>query len=176
MSYLAGDSAINPTERGLDIPIGMAFTFHSGAGTVYGDTAIGTLGIFQASACNEIYAGGTSRCISQDLRDLIQPNIMKDIHALHGPEQTRRGMWNQFYCKACVPRVPATLLEPPSHQNFADIRYRLDPRFHFTVSHAIYRGMLQFLYSQYKMGYVVQPLPVDSIDLHLIKDNRIMLS
>lgn len=85
-------------------------------------------------------------------------------------------MWNQSYYEARVPRVPTMLLELLSHQNFADMRYGLDPRFRFTVSRAIYKGMLQFLCSQYKMDYVVQPLPVDSISLRFIEGNRIMLS
>ena len=154
----------------------MAFAFHSDAGTTYGDTIIGTLGIFQTSAYDGIYANGTSRYASRDLCDLIQSNIVKDIRTLHEPEWTRRGMWNQSYYEARVPRVPTMLLELLSHQNFADMRYGLDPRFRFTVSRAIYKGMLQFLCSQYKMDYVVQPLPVDSISLRFIEGNRIMLS
>lgn len=154
----------------------MAFSFHSDAGTTYGDTIIGTLGIFQTSAYDGIYANGTSRYASRDLCDLIQSNIVKDIRTLHEPEWTRRGMWNQSYYEARVPRVPTMLLELLSHQNFADMRYGLDPRFRFTVSRAIYKGMLQFLCSQYKMDYVVQPLPVDSISLRFIEGNRIMLS
>ena len=165
-----------PTEKGLNIPIDMAFAFHSDAGTTYGDTIIGTLGIFQTSAYDGIYANGTSRYASRDLCDLIQSNIVKDIRTLHEPEWTRRGMWNQSYYEARVPRVPTMLLELLSHQNFADMRYGLDPRFRFTVSRAIYKGMLQFLCSQYKMDYVVQPLPVDSISLRFIEGNRIMLS
>ena len=176
MNYLAGGSAANPTEKGLNIPIDMAFAFHSDAGTTYGDTIIGTLGIFQTSAYDGIYANGTSRYASRDLCDLIQSNIVKDIRTLHEPEWTRRGMWNQSYYEARVPRVPTMLLELLSHQNFADMRYGLDPRFRFTVSRAIYKGMLQFLCSQYKMDYVVQPLPVDSISLRFIEGNRIMLS
>ena len=176
VNYLAGGSAANPTEKGLNIPIDMAFAFHSDAGTTYGDTIIGTLGIFQTSAYDGIYANGTSRYASRDLCDLIQSNIVKDIRTLHEPEWTRRGMWNQSYYEARVPRVPTMLLELLSHQNFADMRYGLDPRFRFTVSRAIYKGMLQFLCSQYKMDYVVQPLPVDSISLRFIEGNRIMLS
>lgn len=35
VNYLAGGSAANPTEKGLNIPIDMAFAFHSDAGTTY---------------------------------------------------------------------------------------------------------------------------------------------
>ena len=68
------------------------------------------------------------------------------------------------------------LLELLSHQNFADMRYGIDPRFRFTVSRAIYKGMLQFLCSQYRMDYIVQPLPVDHMALRMIGENEIELS
>ncbi len=48
-------------------------------------------------------------------------------------------MWDKAYFEAHVPEVPAMLLELLSHQNFADMRYGLDPRFRFTVSRAIYK-------------------------------------
>jgi hypothetical protein len=60
-----------------------------------------------------------------------------------------------------VPNVPTMLLELLSHQNFADMRYGLDPRFRFTVSRSIYKGMLRFIAGQYDAKYVVQPLPVN---------------
>ena len=63
-----------------------------------------------------------------------------------------------------------------SHQNFADMRYGLDPRFRFTVSRAIYKGMLQFLCSQYNMDYVVQPLPVDHMTLRMTSENEVELT
>ena len=176
VNYLTGGSAANPTEKGLNIPVDMAFAFHSDAGTTFGDTIIGTLGIFQTSAYNGVYANGTSRYASRDLCDLIQSNIVKDIRTLYEPEWTRRGMWNQSYYEARVPRVPTMLLELLSHQNFADMRYGLDPRFRFTVSRAIYKGMLKFICSQYKMKYVVQPLPVDHMSLRFKEGNRIALS
>ena len=56
------------------------------------------------------------------------------------------------------------------------MRYGLDPRFRFTVSRAIYKGILQFICSQYKMEYVVQPLPVDHMSLRFEEGNRIKLS
>lgn len=176
VNYLAGGSAANPTEKGLNIPVDMAFAFHSDAGTTYGDTIIGTLGIFHTSAYNGAYANGASRYASRDLCDLVQSNIVKDVRTLYEPEWIRRGMWNQSYYEARVPRVPTMLLELLSHQNFADMRYGLDPRFRFTVSRAIYKGILQFICSQYKMEYVVQPLPVDHMSLRFEEGNRIKLS
>ena len=101
---------------------------------------------------------------------------MRDVRTLYEPQWTRRGKWNQSYYEARVPRVPTMLLELLSHQNFADMRYGLDPRFRFTVSRAIYKGMLQFLCSQYHMDYVVQPLPVDHMALRMTGENEVELT
>ena len=176
VNYLSGGSAVNPTERGLNIPVNMAFAFHSDAGTTLNDSIIGTLGIYYTNAYNEKFANGASRYLSHDLTDLIQSNIVRDVRTLYEPQWTRRGKWNQSYYEARVPRVPTMLLELLSHQNFADMRYGLDPRFRFTVSRAIYKGMLQFLCSQYHMDYVVQPLPVDHMALRMTSENEVELT
>ena len=176
VNYLAGGSSANPTERGLNIPVDMAFAFHTDAGTTLNDSIIGTLGIFSTPAYDEMYADGTSRYAARDLTDLIQTNIVNDVRRLYEPRWSRRGMWNQSYYEARVPRVPTMLLELLSHQNFADMRYGLDPRFRFTVSRAIYKGMLQFLCSQYKMDYVVQPLPVDHMSVRFAGENEAELN
>lgn len=176
VNYLAGGSAVNPAEKGLNIPVNMAFAFHTDAGTTLNDSIIGTLGIYYTNAYNEEFANGASRYLSHDLTDLIQSNIVRDVRTLYEPQWTRRGKWNQSYYEARVPRVPTILLELLSHQNFADMRYGLDPRFRFTVSRAIYKGMLQFLCSQYNMDYVVQPLPVDHMALRMTGENEVELT
>ena len=176
VNYLAGGSAVNPAEKGLNIPVNMAFAFHTDAGTTLNDSIIGTLGIYYTNAYNEEFANGASRYLSHDLTDLIQSNIVRDVRTLYEPQWTRRGKWNQSYYEARVPRVPTMLLELLSHQNFADMRYGLDPRFRFTVSRAIYKGMLQFLCSQYNMDYVVQPLPVDHMALRMTGENEVELT
>lgn len=176
VNYLAGGSAVNPDEGGLNIPIDMAFAFHSDAGTTLNDSIIGTLGIFFTNAYDGVYANGTSRYAARDLTDLIQSYIVNDIRALYEPNWTRRGMWNQSYYEARVPRVPTMLLELLSHQNFADMRYGIDPRFRFTVSRSIYKGMLRFVCSQYGQEYIVQPLPVDHMSLHFTNENEIELT
>ena len=176
MNYLAGGSSVNPTEKGLNIPVNMAFAFHTDAGTTLNDSIIGTLGIYYTDAYNEVFSNGASRYLSHDLTDLIQSTIVRDIRTQYEPNWTRRGMWNQSYYEARAPRVPTMLLELLSHQNFADMRYGLDPRFRFTVSRAIYKGMLQFLCSQYNMEYVVQPLPVDHMALRMMNENEVELT
>lgn len=125
------------------------------------DSIIGTLGIYYTHKDDGLYPNGASRDLSRDLTDLVQSQIVSDIQALYEPEWSRRGMWDKAYFEAHVPEVPAMLLELLSHQNFADMRYGLDPRFRFTVSRAIYKGILRFLAFQYKQDCVIQPLPVD---------------
>ncbi len=176
VNYLAGGSPVNPGGQGLGIPIDMAFAFHTDAGTTPNDSIIGTLGIFYTDVSNGMYANGASRLAAHDLTDLIQSTITRDIRTLYEPDWTRRGMWNKSYYEARVPQVPTMLLELLSHQNFADMRYGLDPRFRFTVSRAIYKGILQFVCSQYKMPYVVQPLPVDHLSLRFTTDNEVELN
>lgn len=176
VNYLSGGSSVNPTEKGLNIPIDLAFAFHTDAGTTLNDSIIGTLGIYYTNVYNEVFANGSSRYLAHDLTDLIQSNIVRDIRTLYEPKWSRRGKWNQSYYEARVPRVPTMLLELLSHQNFADMRYGLDPRFRFTVSRAIYKGMLQFICSQQKTEYVVQPLPVDHMALRMVHENEIELT
>ena len=122
---------MNPTERGLNIPVNMAFAFHSDAGTTLNDSIIGTLGIYYTNAYNEKFANGASRYLSHDLTDLIQSNIVRDVRTLYEPQWTRRGKWNQSYYEARVPRVPTMLLELLSHQKLCRHALRTGPAFPF---------------------------------------------
>lgn len=176
VNYLAGGSATYPHGEGLNIPIDLAFAFHSDAGTTLNDSIIGTLGIYQTDCYDGIFEGGASRYLSHDLTDLVQSHIVNDVRALYEPRWSRRGMWNKSYFEARVPRVPTMLLELLSHQNFADMRYGLDPRFRFTVSRAIYKGMLRFLCAQRGIDPIVHPLPVEGLALTFTSDNEALLT
>ncbi len=176
VNYLAGGTKAWPDAKGLNIPIDLSFAFHTDAGTVYGDSIIGTLGIYQTSQYGGKFADGTSRDANRDLCDLVLSSITQDVRRVAEPRWTRRGMWNQRYYEAWTPRVPAMLLELMSHENFADMRYGLDPRFRFVASRAIYKGMLRFLSDEYGYDYVVQPLPVKNFSALLGKKNRVELS
>lgn len=175
VNYLAGGSKVYPEYKGLNIPVDMAFAFHSDAGTVLGDTIIGTLGIY-CTAKNADYKTGERRMISRKLTDYIQSNIVNDVRRSFEPNWTRRGMWDKSYYEARVPQVPTMLLELLSHQNFADMKYGLDPAFRFTVSRAIYKGMLQFLAEREGREYVVQPLPVNSFAISKTAANEFRLT
>lgn len=176
VNYLAGGSAVNPNEKGLNIPIDLAFAFHSDAGTTMNDSIIGTLGIYFTKTETGKYPNGISRDVARELTDRIQSKIVRDVRQLYDPKWSRRGMWNQSYYEARVPVVPTMLLELLSHQNFADMRYGLDPRFRFTVSRAVYKGILEFIASQNHFNYMVQPLPVDNMSLKFTQGNEVELS
>jgi hypothetical protein len=68
------------------------------------------------------------------------------------------------------------LLELLSHQNFGDMKYGLDPTFRFTVSRAIYKGMLQFIAKRDGRNYMVQPLPVNSFAIAPQGENKFLLT
>ena len=92
VNYLAGGTKAVPDMQGLNIPIDMSLAFHSDAGTVYGDSIIGTLGIYQTSQYGGKFADGTSRDANRDLCDLVLSSITDDVRALYEPKWTRRGM------------------------------------------------------------------------------------
>ncbi|MDR2127295.1 MAG: xanthan lyase [Prevotellaceae bacterium] len=176
VNYIAGGSSVIAKEKGLNIPVDLALAFHSDAGTVKNDSIIGTLGIFMTKHNNEKFKNGVSRYASRDLTDLIMTNIVSDVrNTFNDSTWTRRGMWNKSYSEARVPEVPTMLLELLSHQNFADMRYGLDPRFRFVVSRAIYKGMLKFIANQNDYNYAVQPLPIEQFSAEFITDNEVAL-
>ena len=161
VNYLSGGSKANSKNPGLKIPVDLSLAFHTDAGTTLTDSIVGSLIIYTSrSNESELMGDGRSRFISRDLADLIQTQIVSDVREQFEPQWMRRGIWDRSYSESRSPEVPAVLLELLSHQNLADMRYGLDPAFRFTVSRAIYKGMLKFLATQNQTTYVVQPLPV----------------
>ncbi len=175
VNWLAGGSSVLPKEKGLNIPIDLSMAFHTDAGTFWGDTIVGTLGIYMTRHNNELFENGKSRWASRDLTELIMDEIVNDIQREFEPNWTRRHLWNRSYAEARTPNVPTMLLELLSHQNFADMRYGLDPTFRFVVSRSIYKGMLKFIASQYNRPYVVQPLPVKDFSAIFTADTEVEL-
>ena len=165
-----------PDSTGLRIPVDMALAFHSDAGVRLNDETIGTLGIFYTRENKGRFEGGADRYRSRDLTDIVMTQIVSDIRRTCEPEWNRRGLWNRAYYEARVPGAPTMLLELLSHQNFADMRYGSDPRFKFLVSRAIYKGILQYISSQYELPYVVQPLPVESLAAEFAADGKVAVS
>lgn len=177
VNYLAGGSAVNPDAGGLGVPLDMAFAFHTDAGFKKNDSIVGTLGICTVSNNNgeSIYKNGVSRWAARDMVDLIQSQIVEDIRKTWHPDWTRRGIWNRSYSESRVPEVPTMLLELLSHQNFEDMKYAMEPGFRFTVSRAIYKGILKHFSYTYNTPYVVQPLPVEAFSCTFTGERKIRL-
>lgn len=178
VNYLAGGSSVLPSKPGLNIPIDMAFAFHTDAGLRGNDSILGTLAIFTVENTEKksTYASAKSRWNAREMTDIIQSQITDDLKRTFNPQWNRRGLWNRNYSESRVPEVPTMLLEMLSHQNFGDMRYGHDPRFRFTVSRAIYKGMLRYLAAANDFEYVVQPLPVESFNTRFVSDNEVKLS
>ena len=176
VNSLMGGSQRLPDSLGLNIPIDMAFAFHSDAGVRDDNEIVGTLGIFYTRENKGRFEGGANRYRSRDLTDMVMTQIVSDIRRGFEPEWNRRGLWNRAYYEARIPAAPTMLLELLSHQNFADMRYGNDPRFKFWVSRAVYKGILRYLSSQYQVPYVVQPLPVEAFACELHGADSVRLS
>ncbi len=178
VNYLAGGSVAHPDSVGLGIPVHAGLAFHTDAGTTPNDTIIGTLLIYTDfnNDQKKTFPTGTSRMINRDLADYMQTQITEDVRATFAPEWRRRHLNNSSYAEARNPEVPMVLLELLSHQNFADMRYGLDPRFRFVVSRAIYKSMLRFIHTQYGTEYVVQPLPVQDFAVDLQANDKVRLT
>ncbi len=161
-----------------DIPIDLSLAFHSDAGVAKPDTTIGTLAIYtRRNEGEREMADGRDRVISRLLCDFVQTSIVEDVRADFNPDWSRRGIWDRSYSESRTTGVPAMILELLSHQNFADMKYGLDPAFRFTVSRAVYKGILKTLSSYYGCDYMVQPLPVSSFASELSPDgNFVQLS
>jgi hypothetical protein len=176
VSYLSGGSRANPNAQGKGIPFDLSLAFHTDAGLTPDDRIVGTLSIYTL-LCegSDKLPNGESRYNGRELADLVQTQIVEDVRKDFEPDWTRRQLWNRSYSESRTPSVPAMLLELLSHQNFADMKYGLDPTFRFTVSRAIYKGMLKYLSNRYGCNYAVQPLPVGSFAAELA-DGKARLS
>ena len=178
VNYLAGGSEVLPKRGGLKVPVDISFCLHTDAGATPDDEIVGTLLIYCTNSGGKKfgkYANGTPRELSRRYCNLLSTEIAKDIRAKWEPNWTRRGMWDKSYYEARVPEVPAVLMELLSHQNFADMKYGLDPMFRFDVSRAIYKGMLKFIAQRDHRSYVVQPLPVKNFGISKSEKGRYLL-
>ena len=177
VNTLSDGSYLKPDKEGYNIPLDLSFAFHTDAGTTLNDSIVGSLAIYtRLSNDDEKYPNGEDRSLGRDYTDIIQTQIVDDIRALYEPIWSRRQLWDRSYAESRMPEVPGMLLELLSHQNLADMRYGLDPNFRFTVSRAIYKGMLKFLAWINDFDYTVQPLPVDGFEVHLNAEGEASLS
>lgn len=168
VNYLAGGSRVLPNRQGLNIPVDVVMALHSDAGKKADDSFIGTLGIYFTNN-GDYYVDGTPRTNSRALTDMLLRQITMDIRQTWEPNWTRRAMWDKTYVEARVPEVPTSLVEFMSHQNYADMKYALDPAFRFTVSRSIYKAIGRFLAERKGRKFVVQPLPVKDFAITKVK-------
>jgi hypothetical protein len=167
---------VNYLNEVLGLPVDLSLAFHSDAGITLGDSIIGTLAIFYTSADSGKFPAGTSRMASRDMSDIIQTQIVEDIRGEFEPLWTRRGLWDRPYSEARRPNVPGMLLELLSHQNLADMKYNLDPRFRFSVSRSVYKGILKYLAFVEKREYTIQPLPVTGFAVTPLNGKTVRIS
>ena len=173
---MTGGSRVNPNVSGRKIPFDLTLAFHSDAGTTPNDTIIGTLGIYTRLSDNkDVLPNGESRMNGRLLTDFVQTQVVTDIRKQFDANWTRRALWDRSYSESRTTSVPAMLLELLSHQNFADMKYGLDPAFRFTVSRSVYKGILKYLSARYGCSYAVQPLPVKSFAAE-VRDGKAVLS
>lgn len=172
VSNLSAGSYVNPKQKnGKNIPIDLSLAMHTDAGITPNDSTIGTLIIYTRLCENsQKLPNGEDRLGAREFSDIIQTQIVEDLRAEFDPIWRRRAIWDRSYSESRTTSVPATLLELLSHQNFADMRYALDPDFKFTAARAIYKGILKYLSNRYSTPYVVQPLPVHNMAVNFNED------
>ena len=178
VEWISRESRVNPKKTGgLGIPIDLSFGFHTDAGVTPNDSLVGTLAIYtyRSDGKTEL-PSGENRLTSRMYADMVQSQIVNDLRFTHDSLWARRCIWDRGYRESRTPSSPAMLLELLSHQNFADMKYGLDPTFRFDVSRAIYKGMLKYLSNRYGCDYVVQPLPVSDMGVSFGKDGKAVIS
>lgn len=159
------------------IPFDLALAFHSDAGVMQNDSIVGTLGIYTLLCDGKrSFEDGRDRIISRVLTEYVQDQVVSDIRADYEPDWARRQVWDKSYSESRTAGVPAMILELLSHQNFADMKCGLDPGFRFTVSRAVYKGILKTLSEFYGCRYMVQPLPVHNFAVRLDEGGNALLS
>ena len=170
VGWMSGGSSTNPDLQGLGIPIDLALAFHTDAGVTPNDSTVGTLSIYTLKCDgSDKFPNGEDRLQQRMYADFVQTQVVDDVRSQFDPDWIRRGIWDRSYSESRTATVPAMILELLSHQNFADMKYGLDPSFRFTVCRAVYKGILKYLSARYGCAYAVQPLPVNSFAAKFVK-------
>lgn len=174
--YATRGSWTRMMRKSKGIPFDCSFAFHTDAGVTPNDSTVGTLSIYTLKCDNSRkFSDGSDRMTSRTYADFVQTQIVEDIRKTYEPKWQRRQLWDRSYSESRTTDVPAMLLELLSHQNFADMKYGLDPAFRFSVSRSVYKGILKYLACRYGVGYTVQPLPVHGFSAVLGGDGEAVL-
>ena len=160
-----------------DIPVDLSLAFHTDAGVTPNDSIVGTLAIYTLKADgSRKFTNGHDRAACRLLTDWVQTQVVEDLRADYDSLWTRRQIWNRSYSESRTTDVPAILLELLAHQNFADMKFGLDPGFRFDVCRSVYKGILKFLSTYYGESYVVAPLPVKDFSATFGDDGYVVLN
>ena len=167
VNYLAGGSAAYPEGPGLNIPVNMSVAFHSDAGCHPTDKLVGTFMFYTIKDDDQetTYPSGGDRICNRDFADYLQTQIVEDIRQTMMPTWQKRHLMHKSMSETRNPKVPSTIIELLSHHNYYDMTFGLNPKFKFIVSRAIYKGMLRFIHQTTGTPYVVQPLPVQQMNI-----------
>ena len=178
VSWMSKGSWMNTSkEGGMNIPIDLTLGFHTDAGVTPNDSLVGTLAIYTLkNERTKKLPSGEERLTSREYAAAVQDQLVHDLRHEFDSLWSQRSIWDRGYRESRTPSSPAVLLELLSHQNFADMKYGLDPSFRFTVSRAVYKGMLKYMSSRYGKEYVVQPLPVDHLGVRFTSSGKASLS
>ena len=159
------------------IPFDMSLAFHTDAGVTPDDGIIGTLAIYTLKSDGErTFKDGRDRMANRLLCDLVQTQLVDDIRADYNPDWRRRQLWDRSYSESRTTDVPAMLLEFLAHQNFADMKFGLDPKFRMDACRSIYKGILKFFSYYYGYNYTVAPLPVRELSVRFAGDSTARIS
>ncbi|MGN0189165.1 MAG: xanthan lyase [Candidatus Cryptobacteroides sp.] len=162
-NFLAGGSRVNPSSPGLKVPVDLCLAFHSDATVTPNDSTVGTLVIYsRMNKSLKTLPSGEDRLTTREFADIVQSQVTADLRTIADPAWRRRQISDRAYRECRTSTMPAMLFESLSHQNFADMRYGLDPEVRFILSRAVYKGILKYLSNRYGCPYAVQPLPVNS--------------
>ena len=178
VTWMSKGSWMNPCkDGGMAIPFDLTLGFHSDAGVTPNDSIVGTLAIYTLkNERTKKLPSGEERLTSRDYASAVQDQLVHDLR--HGFDSlwSQRSIWDRGYRESRTPSSPSLLLELLSHQNFADMKYGLDPSFRFSVSRAVYKGMLKYMSNRYGREYVVQPLPVDNMGVRFLDNEKAVIS
>ena len=178
VNYLAGGSTAYPEGPGLNIPVNMSVAFHSDAGCHPTDKLVGTFMFYTIKDDDKetTYPSGGDRICNRDFADFIQTQIVEDIRQTMMPTWQKRHLMHQSMSETRNPKVPSTIIELLSHHNYYDMTFGLDPKFKFIASRAIYKGMLRFIHQTTGTPYVVQPLPVQQMNISYANNDSLHIS
>lgn len=175
--YASRGAWVEHMKDSRNVPFDLSLAFHSDAGSTGDSTTVGTLAIYTlTNEGDRLFKDGSDRMKSRLLASFVQDQVIADIRESFEPEWSRRAIRDKNYSETRTPDVPAMILELLSHQNFADMKYGMDPEFRFTVSRAVYKGILKYLSELYGCPYAVQPLPVHNFSAMLTADGKASLS